>query len=153
MKIESFSGTRRSICKSAGPFQRTFVTPRQQLPVFADVLLRLLSVESGYVFVDTVVFTPDHVDGVLAAHGLAVTNYVGSTIAAQGLGECRALLAAALGDDIDFFFVPDPRRFLLYADHDEYTTLFAHKKGQLAQLSEALIGEGVKEVPGFTREF
>jgi hypothetical protein len=128
------------------------VTPRQRLPAFAEVLLRGSSVESGYLFVDTVVFTPDRVAGVLAAHGLDGTSCTGSTITADGLGECRALLAAALGDDIDFFFVLVPRRFLLYADHDEYVTLFTHKRGELARLSEALIGDGVKEVAGFTRK-
>jgi len=31
-------------------------------------------------------------------------------------------------------------------------TLFTHKSGELARLAEALVGDGVKEVAGFTRK-
>ena len=39
---------------------------------------------------------------------------------------------------IDFLFVPTPKPFVIYADHDDYITFLAHKKGQLSRVVEAL---------------
>jgi len=51
-----------------------------------------------------------------------------------------------LSEWIDFFFVPTPKRFVIYADHDEYITFLAHRKGQLSVIVEALNGAKFRAV-------
>ena len=152
MKIELTPGGRSAARRLAGQFQRTFETPLDRLPAFTNILLPDESpVASGVVFLDAVIFEPTRLSGLLAAHAVAEVPITGSTITADGLSECRSLLTAALGDAVDFCFSPDPRQFFLYADHDEYVTLFAHKRGRLSQIAEALAGMAVKEVAGYER--
>jgi hypothetical protein len=42
--------------------------------------------------------------------------------------EIAPLLEAALGDWVDFLFVPVPKPFAIYADHDDYITLYANSR-------------------------
>ena len=151
MKIESVPGARKVARRPAGQFQRTFETPLNRLATFTEILLPDDAVKSGDLFVDTVVFEPTRIAELLAAHEVFGVQIGGATITANGLLECRALLAAAMGDSIDCYFSPVPKRFLLYADHDEYVTLFAHNKGWLSQIAGAFTSAGVKEVSGFQR--
>jgi hypothetical protein len=53
-------------------------------------------------------------------------------IIAAGPEEIAALLEAAWGDWLDFYFPPSPKRFQLFADHDEYTTVFGATKGHVS---------------------
>jgi hypothetical protein len=43
-------------------------------------------------------------------------------------------------------FIPDPTPFSLYADHDEYTTFFAHSKSNLTRVVDALTQGGFAAV-------
>ena len=152
MKIEVIPGARTAARRRAGQFQRTFQTPLDRLPAFTDILLPDDSaVRSGAVFVETVVFEPARLLKLLTVHGLGGVHVQGATITADGPSDCRALLTAALGDSIDFYFMPEPKQFLLYADHDEYVTVFTHKKGPLSQIADGLAAIAVKEVAGFER--
>jgi hypothetical protein len=150
MKIESIAGARKAARRLAGPFQRTFETPLKHLPSFSEILLRG-DVTSGHVFVDAVIFDAKHIEALLASHAISGMQIQDSTITASGPFECRALLTAALGDSIDFYFCPVPKRFLLFADHDEYVTLYTHKRGQLSQIEDTLTTAGVREITGFER--
>ena len=69
-----------------------------------------------------------------------------------GPGRPATLLTAALQDWTDFWFVPIPGGFLLYGDHDEYATIFAHRTGPVASAAEALRAAGFDEVDGYERE-
>jgi hypothetical protein len=55
----------------------------------------------------------------------------GISLTAAGQQEIETLLHAAFSDSIDFIFVPEPRPFAIYADHDEFTTFFAHTRSNL----------------------
>jgi hypothetical protein len=61
------------------------------------------------------------------------------------------LLEALLGDWLDFYFAPEPKHILLYADHDEYTTVFASRKGPLSQAANRLSALGIREIAGYAR--
>ena len=74
-------------------------------------------------------------------------------ITATGHAEIAALLEAALGDWVDFFFVPLPDIFTIFTDHDEYTTFYADEEANLSLLTCALRKEGFEEVRGWKREF
>jgi len=52
--------------------------------------------------------------------------------------ETAALLRAALADWVDFAFIPTPKPFVLYGDHDEFTTILAHTRSNLHRATAPL---------------
>jgi hypothetical protein len=54
------------------------------------------------------------------------------------------LLQAVLTDAVDFAFIPTPKPFVMYADHDDLVTLFANTKSNLNRVAQALYREGLK---------
>ena len=58
------------------------------------------------------------------------------SITAEGKQEVEQLLAVAFGGWIDFIFIPSPKPFVIYADHDEFTTFHANTKANLNHVSE-----------------
>jgi len=153
MRIQSAPGTLKRLRRTAGTFfQRTFETPRDRLPAFVASLLAGDSpILSASITVQAVVSPPDHLESLLASHHLALPPGADWSITAAGQQESQALLTAALGDAVDFYSLPDPKRFLLFADHDEYTTLFAARKGTLSRLAGTLAAGRVAEVSDYVR--
>ena len=76
----------------------------------------------------------------------------GVSITAAGQEEIEALLEAALGDWVDFIFVPEPKSFAIYSDHDEFTTFFAQNRSSLNRVVQALAGQGSKLEKEYRRE-
>lgn len=60
------------------------------------------------------------------------------TITGENPAEAAALLRAALADWVDFVFIPTPKPFALYGDHDEFTTILAHTRSNLHRATTAL---------------
>jgi hypothetical protein len=56
------------------------------------------------------------------------------------------LLHTAFTDWFDFLFVPTPKPFVIYADHDEYTTFYANTRSNLRRLVETLSAQRFKEI-------
>ena len=82
----------------------------------------------------------------LASQSLPPSLQRESSINVVGQQQVGALLEAALGDWVDFWFVPTPKPFVIYADHDEYTTFFANSKSNLNGVVEPLVKQGFKTV-------
>lgn len=144
----------RRVLGSRGYFQQTFRTPLQQSASFtATVVAAHAPLEAGSVIVGQVVFTPKNLEALLTRHNLPLTYGRDWTITAAGQEEIAALLEAAWGDWLDFYFTPSPKRFHLFADHDEYTTVFGATKGQVSKLATALISAGLSRVDGYEREW
>jgi hypothetical protein len=72
-------------------------------------------------------------------------------IAANGQQEVAELLEAGLSDWVNFAFVPKPKAFVIYADHDEYTTFYANTKSSLNGVVQALSEAGFENVPDYER--
>jgi hypothetical protein len=87
----------------------------------------------------------------LAQHSLPVQCRHGWSVTVTSQHEIKALLEAALGDWVDFLFVPTPEPFVIYADHDEYTTFYADTKSNLDRIVEALSAEGFDMALGYER--
>jgi len=103
-------------------FQQTFHTPLQNLAAFtATILDSLDQVDSGTVMIDSVIMEAKKLEALLLSHQLQHDLRHDSSIIAQTSAEVQPLLLAALGDGVDFLFVPTPKPFVLYADHDEYS--------------------------------
>jgi hypothetical protein len=145
---------RRKLGRSQGYFQATFRTPLRQLPLFTSTVLAAHThPEAGSVTLEQVVFTPKNLEALLRNNDLPLTYGRDTTITASGARESEGLLEAAWGDWLDFYFVPVPSPFHLFADHDEYTTFFAATKGHLAKIVTALSIAGFSSVDGYQREW
>ena len=64
-------------------------------------------------------FEPKDLLHLLADNSLLVEDQYHLTIKAEGQQAVAELLQAALGDWVDFVFVPIPEVLAIYADHDE----------------------------------
>jgi hypothetical protein len=154
MRTEATPGSVKRLRRTVAGFQqRTFRTPLEQLPGFVATLLAgPLPVTSASVVVCQVVFPPRHVEAVLSSHRLPPACQEGWSIVAEDADESKTLLAATFADWLDFFLLPVPKSYLLYADHDEYTTLFAAHRGTLSRMEWAMTAAGFAEVSDYVRE-
>lgn len=107
--------------------------------------------QGASVTLDQVVFEPKHWMALLAKHSLSSEYGREWTLAADNIGEVEELLEAALGDWLDFLFIPTPKPFVIYADHDEFTTFYANTKSNLNGVVASLSEKGFKLVSGFER--
>lgn len=158
MKIAETPGAtqrlRRTLGRSHRYFQKTFRTPANQLRSFAAAVVAAHApLESGSLTLEQVMFTPRRLEAMLASYNVPLTYGRDWSIMASGQQEITALLEAAWGDPVDFYFTPEPKRYHLFADHDEYTTIFAVTKGHLGKVSGALTAAGFVEVDGYVREW
>jgi len=133
------------------PFQQTFKAPLKDLQRFVSVFLAPFSVERGVVSTDEVVFEPRNVLQLLAKNAIVTENPYRLTIEATGSREVADLLEAVLSDWIDFVFVPSPRSFAIYADHDEATTFYTPTRRMLKRLKSDLETAGFERVPNYLR--
>jgi len=103
-------------------------------------------IQGGTVTIDSVVFEPENLNALLTSRSLPPSLQRESSIEVVGHQEAGALLQAALSDSVDFWFIPTPKPFVIYADHDEYTTFFAASKSNLNGVVEPLLKQGFEAV-------
>lgn len=136
----------------AGEHQTTFAVPPGRAGQFAAALLGGgAGAQGARLVVDAVVFPPKHLQTALTGNDDDAWLDAETVIEAEA-GEAAALLTAALQDWTDFWFVPIPGGFLLYGDHDEYSTIFAQRIGPVSRAAAALRAAGFAEVDGYERE-
>lgn len=131
--------------------QRTLLTPRTRMSSFLSALFNIFPVEQAVASTDQVVFQPDNVLGLLAKRELRPEDHWGFCVSASGASDAAALLAAMLTDWIDFVFVPSPASFAVYADHDEYLTLYTPSQSDLDLLVTDIEAHGFSFVPDYVR--
>lgn len=135
----------------AGDVQVTFEVPPHRAADFARALLADgAGAEEARLLIDAAVFAPHHLHSALH-HAGGEAPLEREAVIEAGPGEAVPLLTAALSDWTDFWFAPKPGAFLLYGDHDEYSTIFAHKQGAATRVVEALRSAGFREVAGYVR--
>ena len=133
-------------------FQQTFRTPLNNLLPFVSGILEAHELpQTASVTIDQVVFEPEHLIALLARNSLQARLGLDSCLTATGQQEIEALLHAVFSDWVDFAFVPTPDPFVIYADHDEYTTFYANKKSNLNRLVETLSERGFERIKDYER--
>jgi hypothetical protein len=153
LRIQTIPGALKRFSRPSGTYQHTFRTPLDRLPVFVAALLAgAPPITAGTVTVKAVVSTPRHLASLLAVHDLPQDVGPDTTVTASGAEEVRVLLAATLADWLDFYFLPKPNRFLVYADHDEYTTVFSARRTAVSRIAAAMAVAGIADVPGYSRD-
>jgi hypothetical protein len=141
------SGSLKVFGRKAWRFQQTFQTPLKQLgPFVGEIVWALGEVTSGRVTIEQVVFEPTNLIALTKGAGCEGEVEEGWSVEANGPSEVEALLKAALGDWVDFIFVPVPARFVIYADHDEYVTLVSMTKRGLGRVVNQLTAKGFSRV-------
>jgi hypothetical protein len=152
MTLSSTPGTLKSFRRSPWKFQQTFLTPLKDLERFVSTILSAHPPpETACVTIDEVVFEPRTLNAFLAQHSISGDLARDVSLEAVGPQEVEALLRSTLADWIDFLFVPTPKPFVIYADHDEYTTFYASSKGNLSKVVDALSGKGFQKVEDYER--
>jgi hypothetical protein len=151
LALASTPGATKKVRQKAGGVQVTFWVTRDGAPAFAAALL------SGDPPCDRAELVVQGVSGALyhlgplIAHPPLVSLPRDTTISATGLEVSTTLLAAAMADYVDFWFVPKPGGLVVYADNDEYATVFAHRQGPVSTAGERLRAAGFREVVGYER--
>ena len=149
MKITASTGILKRNRKASWKFQQTFETPSKDLPRFVDQIMTTFGeIERAQIAFDLVVFEPKYdLADLYAKYGLAQDwDETASCIEAESRAEVCELLQAVLSEWIDFLCVPSPGPLAIYADHDEYITFMAHRKGDLNRTVSALTRNGFKAV-------
>jgi hypothetical protein len=147
MTLSATSGSLKHLRKVTWRFQQTFLTPLQNLsPFVATIISGREQIQGATLTIDSVVFEPKKLHELLASQSLPPSLQAGSSVEVMGQQQAGALLEAALGDWVDFWFVPTPKPFVIYADHDEYTTFFANSKSNLNGVVQPLRKHGFEQV-------
>lgn len=141
-RVESTPGATKKLRKKAGGAQMTFSVSRQGASAFSAALLSGDPPCERAALVVEETSAPLYHIGPLIVHPPLESLPRDTTIAATGREAAAALLAAALSDYVDFWFVPEPGGFVVHADDDECATVFAHRQGPVSRAGERLEAAG-----------
>jgi hypothetical protein len=133
-------------------FQQTVMRPRADvLPAFVSTITRAhRGIKEATITLDRIVFGTDRMTALCpAASPLPLERETSMSVRAE---EVPALLVAAFMDGPDFIFVPVPKPFVFYADHDDWITFYANTKSHLNRIIEPLACQGYKLVQSWQRE-
>ena len=153
MTLSKTIGSLKRFRRTPWRFQQTFGTPLKNLgPFVATIVSAAGPLQAGCVTIDEVVFDPEHLLGLLAKYSLPPEYGREWSITGVGEREAAELLQAALSDWIDFIFVPTPKPFVIYADHDEYITFYANTRSNLNRVAGELSKQGFQRIHDYERE-
>jgi hypothetical protein len=142
MKVSDTHSALKQIRKTPWKFQQTFKTPLKNLQPFVAAILSTASAERACITIEQAVFEPKHWIDLLNRHSLPPRYGKGVSVTAVGRQEIEELLYTAFSDWFDFLFVPTPKPFVIYADHDEYATFYANTRSNLNRVVGALSAQG-----------
>ena len=151
MTLSEAPGAVKQFRKKAWRFQQTFQTPLKNLQAFVKTIVSERGFDGGCLTVDQGVFEPKHLISLLSSYSIASPCGRDTSVTAHDHQEVVLLLEAALSDWLDFIFVPEPKPFVIFADHDEYTTFFANTRSNLNRVTIDLSTQGFKAVEGYER--
>jgi hypothetical protein len=154
MTVSDDPGSLKRLRRTPWKFQQTFATPLKDLPNFVVLIIGANQALSGAsLTVDQVVFEPKHLKAMALRHSITAPLQRGVSFTAENREEAEALLLAGLGDWVDFAFFPKPKPFVIYADHDEYTTFFASTRSNLDAITHSLKQQGFTTINGYERKW
>jgi hypothetical protein len=150
-RVESTPGASKKLrAKADGWSQATFVVPTGNVAAFAAALRSGAPPWERASLVVEGTSRPVYEIAALTGGG-AETMPRDTTLEAVGAEAAAGLLAAALADYVDGWFVPKPGSMVVFVDNDEYATVFAPKQGAVSSRAEALRAAGFREAVGYER--
>jgi len=158
MNISEAPGALKKFRRTAWKCQQTFLTPMNDLRSFVTGIVSASEqMKSGCVTIEQAVFEPTKLLTLLASHSIPARYARGISLTAARQQEIATLLHAIFSDWIDFIFVPEPRSFAIYADHDEYTRAFspthARTSIELLRLSSIRGSKWFQTTTGVCKQF
>lgn len=152
MNVSLTAGAIKKFKRTPWRFQHTFQTPLKDIDRFVAAILSAdESIESGAVVIDQYAFEPKNLKILLGNPTQALGH--DCSISTAGRDEVRKLLRTTLSDWVDFAFIPSPKPFVIFADHDEYATFYANTKSNLNKVVMILLGQGFKRIEKWERRF
>jgi hypothetical protein len=136
----------------AWQFQQTFQTPVAKLHSFVTTVVSVQDFEGAVITLDQIVFEPKHLISLLGSYSIAPPYGRGTSVLAQSQEEVALLLEAAFRDCVDFIFTPEPKPFVVFADHDEFTTFFASNRSNLNRVVTNLSAQGFNAIRDYKRQ-
>lgn len=154
MKLTLTPGALKKFRRTPWRHQQTIERrPVDELRRFVSIIVRAGSrqIEQAVLTIDNVVFGTERMAGLIGAQEQSMGRE--STIIAETADDVETLLVAALMDGPDFIFVPTPRPFVIYADHDDWITFYANTTSHLNGIVRPLAEAGFRLVKDWRREF
>jgi hypothetical protein len=152
MIITNTTETLKLFRKTPLQYQQTFHTPLKDLEQYVSTIISShKSIEKGCVTIDQYVFEPNTINAYLSQNGIEDAVMHGVSLEVVGHKELEVLLCSVFSDWVDFLFVPTPKPFVIYADHDEYTTFYSDTKEDLRQVVDCLSSKGYQRIDGYER--
>jgi hypothetical protein len=152
MTVSDLPGALKQLRNTRWRFQHTFKTPLERLTPFVTAIVSTGAPKTACITIEEVVFEPKHWIDLLTRYSLPARHGKGMSVTATGRREIEELLHAAFADWADFLFVPSPKPFVIYADHDEYATFYANTRSNLNRIIEALSSQGFEQIAEYTRQ-
>ncbi|HTC94995.1 MAG TPA: hypothetical protein VK699_16245 [Terriglobales bacterium] len=154
MMLSEVPGSIKKFRKTRWKFQQTFETPLKNLQPFVRTIVSASQpLQAGSVTIDQWVFEPKHLIELLTRYSMPLRYEHDLSLIAHGEKEIEELLGAIFSDWIDFVFVPLPKSFAIYADHDEFTTFYAHTRSSLNRVTKPLASQGFRVIEDYQRPF
>ncbi len=152
MKISTQPSAGWRLREAPFTFQTTYVRPLGDLPKFVNTLLKNFEVSEGTVSIEQIIFEPKVLIWYLRGRGFLRDEgqLNKAVIHAENKSEVAELLECVFGQWADFAFIPSPNEFAIYADHDEYTTIFAASAESLSLIRSDIDQERFKTAEGWT---
>jgi len=153
MTVTHTPGAVKKFRRTPWRFQQTVERPRpDQLQGFVSTITAAHEqIEEATVTIDQLVFGTERMTA-LCPEGSELPLIRESSLSARAEEEVEALLVAAFMDGPDFIFIPAPKPFVFYADHDDWITFYANTKSHLNHIIEPLASHGYKLVQNWQRE-
>jgi hypothetical protein len=152
MTLSQTPGSLERLYNTPWRFQQTFHTPLNNLRVFVSTIsCAQAPFEAASLTIADMVFEPKHFISLLNRYSLSLKFGRDCCVWATGPQEAAELLEAGLSDWLDFAFEPKPKAFVIYADHDEYTTFYTNTKSNLDRVVQELLAAGFEKVQGYER--
>ncbi|MGA3067479.1 MAG: hypothetical protein ABSF29_11605 [Tepidisphaeraceae bacterium] len=158
MTLSETPGSLKRFRQTPWRYQQTFRTPLKNLqPFVAGILSCIQPIQKAIVTFDKVIFEPRNLNALIARKSIAAKSrdsspYLHDWSLSCGGEDAAELLTVALQDWLDFLFVPTPKPFVIFADHDEYSTFFAVTKSHLNRVVSTLADGGFRLVHEYQRQ-
>lgn len=121
----------------------TCVTPLKKLTWFVDQILEAVGPLEEVGVMVRVVLSTNHLDKLRAQHDISEPVGRSPFHLTHKADDTRALLIAAFADPVDFSLFSVPKRLVLFADHDEYTSIFGMSTSTVSRIVAPLKIGGV----------
>jgi hypothetical protein len=149
MRLVDGAETIKQFHRADWQFQRSFRTPLKSLAAFVRTILTSLpKLQEASIAIEEVVFEPKHLFPLLDEFEIERVCRPGVAFECSP-EETSPFLEAALGDWLNFIFVPIPKDFVMFGHHDEFVTFFTHNRSKLNRVVEPLTAKGFQVVEHF----